>query len=154
MRKFSLFSPHLPTENITRIIDYMKTKNILILSCLLIISACASRPKLYPNDRMKAKGKETSEADVNLCLKQADTYLESSEGKKMVKSAGFGAVVGGAIGAVAGVFTGDIGRGAAQGAAMGGAGGAVSGAISPDQLKQQYVNECLADKGYRVLGWD
>ena len=129
--------------------------NILILLVILLsVSSCASRPKLYPNEMLKAKGKEASEADIDECLKDAKTYLESSEGKKIAKSAGFGAAVGGAMGAVAGMFYGDIGGGAARGAAMGGAGGAVSGSLTPDQLKHRYVNQCLADKGYNVIGWD
>ena len=135
----------------------MKIKNLKIVSFILIalsISSCASRPKLYPNDTYKAKGKEASEADINQCLKDADTYMDSSEGKKILKSTGFGAAVGGAMGAVAGAFYGDIGGGAARGAAIGGAGGAVSGTLSPNELKHRYVNQCLADQGYNVIGWD
>jgi hypothetical protein len=135
----------------------MKTKNfntLFFAFILIALASCASKPKLYPNETYKRKGKEASEADVNQCLKDADTYLDSSEGKKLVKSAGFGAAVGGAMGAVAGAFYGDIGGGAARGAAIGGAGGAVSGAMSPDELKHRYVNQCLADKGYNVIGWD
>lgn len=125
---------------------------LIFLSVTLF--SCASRPKLYPNEALKYRGKTAAEADINLCLKEADTFLDSAEGKKIAKSAGFGAVVGGAVGAVAGVFTGDIGRGAAQGAAMGGVGGGAAGAMSPDEIKHRYVNKCLADKGYHVLGWD
>lgn len=120
----------------------------------MTISSCASRPKLYPNDALKARGKEASEADIDQCMKDAETYLDSSEGKKIVKSAGFGAAVGGAMGAVAGAFYGDVGGGLARGAAIGGAGGAVSGSLTPDQVKHRYVNQCLADKGYNVIGWD
>ncbi|MBC7713057.1 MAG: cell envelope biogenesis protein OmpA [Rhizobacter sp.] len=119
-----------------------------------MLSSCASRPKLYPNETLKAKGKEAGEADINQCMKDADEFAGSSEGKKMLKSTGFGAAVGGAMGAVAGAFYGDIGGGAARGAAIGGAGGAVSGALSPDELKHRYVNQCLSDKGYNVIGWD
>lgn len=133
----------------------MKTKNLVLLTLISFsLASCASRPKLYPNETLKAKGKEASEADIDLCFKDADTYLDSSEGKKIVKSAGFGAAVGGAMGAVAGAFYGDIGGGAARGAAIGGAGGAVSGSLTPDQVKHRYVNQCLADKGYNVIGWD
>lgn len=133
----------------------MKTKNLLLLAFIsLSLASCASRPKLYPNDTLRAKGKEASEADIDLCLKDADAYLDSSEGKKIVKSAGFGAAVGGAMGAVAGAFYGDISGGAARGAAIGGTGGAVSGSLTPDQLKHRYVNQCLSDKGYNVIGWD
>jgi outer membrane lipoprotein SlyB len=135
----------------------MKTKLTSIASLtltLFILSSCASRPKLYPNETLKSKGKVASEKEIDACMKDADEYVESGEGKKIAKSAGFGAMVGGAIGAVGGAFTGNIARGAAQGAAMGGAGGAVGGALTPDQLKHRYVNKCLADKGYEVLGWD
>jgi outer membrane lipoprotein SlyB len=133
----------------------MKIKNIILFTLLsFTLASCASRPKLYPNDTLKAKGKEASEADIDQCLKDADTYLDSSEGKKIAKSAGFGAAVGGAMGAVAGAFYGDIGGGAARGAAIGGTGGAVSGSLTPDQLKHRYVNQCLADKGYNVIGWN
>ncbi|MEA9357664.1 hypothetical protein SHI21_15650 [Bacteriovorax sp. PP10] len=133
----------------------MKTKNIILFIILsFTLASCASRPKLYPNETLKAKGKEASEADIDQCLKDADTYLDSSEGKKIVKSAGFGAAVGGAMGAVAGAFYGDIGGGAARGAAIGGTGGAVSGSLTPDQVKHRYVNQCLADKGYNVIGWN
>lgn len=133
----------------------MKTKNLFILILLSFsLASCASRPKLYPNETLKSKGKEASEADIDQCMKDAETYLDSSEGKKIVKSTGFGAAVGGAMGAVAGAFYGDIGGGAARGAAIGGAGGAVSGSLTPDQVKHRYVNQCLADKGYNVIGWD
>lgn len=135
----------------------MKTKKLNIAFLIVIalsVASCASRPKLYPNEALKAKGKEASEADIDQCMKDADTYIDSPAGKKIIKSAGFGAAVGGAMGAVAGAFYGDIGGGVARGAAIGGAGGAVSGSLSPDEVKHRYVNQCLADKGYHVLGWD
>ena len=106
-----------------------KLKLLFLFLILTIVSSCASRPKLYPNQTLKSRGKEAGEADINQCLKDADTYMDSSEGKKILKSTGFGAAVGGA-------------------------GGAVSGSLSPDELKHRYVNQCLADKGYHVLGWD
>jgi uncharacterized membrane protein len=125
-----------------------------LIIILFLISSCASRPQLYPNDTLKKRGKEASEADIDLCIKEADTFLSSSKGKAMVRSAGAGAIIGGAIGSVAGLLTGNIARGAAEGAAMGGAGGAAQGAVSPDQVKERYVNQCLAEKGYHVLGWN
>ena len=129
-------------------------KNISLILMIAALGSCASKPVLYPDENLKSRGKAAAEADINQCISDADKYLESSAGKKIAKSAGFGAVVGGAVGAVAGVFTGNIARGAAQGAAMGGVGGAAAGAMSPDQIKHRYVNKCLADKGYQVIGWD
>lgn len=133
----------------------MKNLHVLILFLVAILfTSCASRPKLYPNETLKQRGSEKGEADIDQCMKEADVYLKSGKGKAMAKGAGAGAIIGGAIGTVAGIFSGDIVRGAAQGAAMGGVGGAAGGALSPDEIKHRYVNQCLSEKGYQVLGWD
>lgn len=99
-------------------------------------------------------GKEKGKADIDLCMGEAEEYLESSEAKKILKGAGQGSFVGAAIGAVSGLITGDVVEGLASGAAMGAAGGAAGAAVSPDRLKQAYVNKCLKNKGYQVIGWD
>jgi outer membrane lipoprotein SlyB len=125
-----------------------------LIASLIIISSCASRPKLYPNQKFKSVGKEAAKKDVDKCIAEADDYLESSKGKKVAKGAGAGAAIGAAMGAVGGMFTGNMGSGLVRGGAIGAAGGGTAGALSPDQMKQRYVNQCLADKGYRVLGWD
>lgn len=130
-----------------------RSLGLLFLS--LFFAGCSSRPQLYPNNpKYKSVGKEAAEADVELCMGEADKFVESPRGKKMLKGAGTGAVVGGAVGAAAGIFTGNVGRGAAMGAAMGGAGGAAAGSLSPDEVRRRYVNKCLTDKGYYILGWD
>lgn len=130
----------------------MKTLSLTIISVLLLVG-CASKPVLYPNQTYKNRGEEQARADTKQCMDDADQFLKSEKGKRIVKDAGRGSIVGGAIGIVSGLFSGDmagsIGRGAAVGAAAGGAGSAVS----PDQLKQAYVNRCLAEKGYEVMGW-
>ncbi len=125
-----------------------------ILLVFFILSSCASRPQLYPNEKLKQSGKEVAQEDVDQCMAEADDYLKSSKGKQVAKGAGAGAAIGAAIGTIGGLFTGNIGRGLMRGSAMGAAGGAVSGGLSPDQIKQRYVNQCLADKGYQVIGWD
>lgn len=125
-------------------------------------SACASKPKLYPNQKLKTVGKKAAERDVEKCITESDEYFETSKGKKVLKSAGKGAVVGSAfgaaMGAVAGAFTGNMGKGLVRGGAIGAAGGAAgsaaSTAISPDEIKRRYVNQCLSEKGYQVLGWE
>ncbi len=124
------------------------------LVLLLLFGACASKPTLYPNEKLKEVGKEAAKKDVDKCIADADAYLESSEGKKIAKSAGAGAAIGATIGAIGGALTGDFGGSLVRGAAIGTGAGAVGGALSPDELKQRYVNQCLADQGYRVLGWD
>jgi uncharacterized membrane protein len=126
--------------------------SLLFLS--LFILSCSSRPKLYPNEKLKSSGKEVAEKDIDQCIEDGDKYLESSKGKKIAKGAGAGAAIGGAIGAVSGMFTGNLGRGIVRGGAIGAAAGGTSSALSPDQIKRNYVNQCLADRGYRVIGWD
>lgn len=121
---------------------------------LLFLVACASKPQLYPNQKLKTVGKETAQKDIDKCIAEADEYLESSKGKQVAKGAGAGAAIGAAMGAVGGMFTGNMGRGLVRGGAIGAAGGGAAGAVSPDQLKRRYVNQCLGEKGYRVLGWD
>lgn len=124
------------------------------LFVLLLLVSCASKPKLYPNQKLKSVGKEASQKDIDQCIADADNYLESSKGKQVAKGAGAGAVIGAAMGGVAGLFTGNLGSGLVRGGAIGAAGGGAAGALSPDQIKHRYVNQCLADKGYQVIGWD
>jgi uncharacterized membrane protein len=127
---------------------------MIALFLILLITACASRPQLYPNTKLKSVGKEAAKKDIDRCIADADDYLESSKGKNIAKGAGAGAAIGAAMGAVGGLLTGNMGRGLIRGGAVGAAGGGVAGALTPDQIKHRFVNQCLADKGYQVLGWD
>lgn len=131
----------------------MKSAFFLSLFALLFVS-CASGPKLYPNQKYQSVGKEQADKDIQKCKNKADAFLESEEGKRIVRGAGQGSVVGGAVGAVSGILTGNVARGATQGAAMGAAGGAAGTAVSPNQLRRNFVNRCLHEKGYEVMGWN
>lgn len=129
-------------------------KGKLILLTVLVLVGCSSKPKLYPNEKYKADGKKAAEAEIKQCMADADAYLESSKGKQVAKGAGAGAAIGAAMGAVSGLFTGSLGSSMVRGGAIGAAGGGTAGAISPDEMKRRYVNHCLAEKGYQVIGWD
>ena len=126
----------------------------LSLFLVFLLTACASRPQLYPNQKLKAVGKARAETDIDQCISDAEVYLKSSKGKNIAKGAGAGAAIGAAMGAVGGMFTGNLGGGLMRGGAIGAAGGGTAGALSPDQLRRRYVHHCLADKDYRVIGWD
>lgn len=124
----------------------------IVITAFLIIS-CSSTPVLYPNHHYKEVGKEQADSDIKQCENEADEYLKSPEAKKILKGAAEGSILGAIWGVVWGIFTGNwigVGIGAAAGAAS----GAAVGAMSPDQLKQNYVDQCLANEGYRVIGWD
>ncbi|EQC45375.1 putative lipoprotein [Bacteriovorax sp. Seq25_V] len=129
-------------------------KKLFLILSLITLASCSSKPVLYPNQKLKTVGKEKSQQDIDNCMAEADTFLESEKGKKMVKSAGAGAFMGAAMGAVSGLIFGDVKRAVTSGAAIGGTAGAAGAAISPDELKQRYVNRCLAKQGYDVMGWN
>lgn len=130
------------------------TASLMTLTLTLILMGCASKPQLYPNHKLQKVGKEKADQDIKQCTELADNYLESGAGKKIAKSAGAGAVVGAAVGGALGLFTGNVGRGLVQGGAVGGVAGGAQGAMSPDQIKKNFVNKCLAERGYEVIGWD
>ncbi len=120
---------------------------------VLILSACSSKPVLYPNATYERAGRDQADRDIQECMDKADEFLKSDEGKRILQGAGRGSAVGGAVGAVSGLLRGNVVRGAAEGAAFGGTAGAAATAVSPNQLKQRFVNRCLAEKGYEVTGW-
>lgn len=121
---------------------------------LVLLASCSSRPTLYPNTHYKEVGKEVAQKDIDRCMKEADEYLKGNKSKQVGKSAGVGAAIGAAWGIITGLFTGDYGRALVRGAATGGAIGGTAQALSPDQIKQRFVNQCLAEQGYQVIGWD
>jgi uncharacterized membrane protein len=127
---------------------------ILFIITLLFISSCASRPKLYPNSKLKSVGKKISEQEIDSCMQEADEYLESDKYKRVANSAGKGAVAGAIVGGVVGLLTGDVKSAVKEGAIVGGASSAATKAVSPDEVKRSYVNKCLSQKGYEVIGWD
>lgn len=126
----------------------------------LILTACATtqRPVLYPNAKLKRVGNELAQRDVDECMRLAEQYgVSPGGGEKVVRGAGAGAAIGGATGAVAGAIGGrNVGDSAARGAAVGGTAGAVGGAVRSDRPSEAYrgfVQRCLRERGYDVIGW-
>lgn len=120
---------------------------------VFFLTACSSKPVLYPNERYKKVGEDRAQKDVDHCIVLADKFLKSSKGQQILKGAGQGSVLGSVVGGITGLLTGDFLESLITGAAAGAATGATGEAISPDRLKQAYVNRCLAKKGYEVIGW-
>ena len=131
---------------------------IFLLGAAFLMSACAKkRPVLYPNPTYQAVGKSAAEADIDDCIQMAaDHGHATDQGKKVAGSTAKGAAVGAAVGGAVGLVTGRPGRGLAAGAAGGGAGGLAGGAMKsgdPDEIERRFVEKCLQDKGYKVIGW-
>jgi hypothetical protein len=133
------------------------------LICLLVIScfavSCAKKPVLYDNAKYKQVGKSGAEKNIEECMKKAKEAGAKGEGKLATSgyNAARGAAGGAAGGAIAGtIYNGKVGRGLGAGAA----GGAASSFIysmmgrEPDPIFRNYVNTCLAERGFKTIGWN
>jgi hypothetical protein len=135
----------------------------LLLSLLPVSAQALPKPDLYPNAHLKGVGKVRADRDIIECQIQAEDYLRGQQSTKpSTARAGLGgAARGAALGALAGTITkSGAGRGAGAGAAVGGLASVVGSAKekrteeregSPEYRK--YVEACLDDMGYRVVGW-
>jgi len=125
---------------------------------LLALVACAAkRPVLYPNDAYRNAGPDGVARDVDGCIEFAKSSGYSAEpAARAGEGAAGGAAVGAATGAAIGAVLGNAGSGAAAGAAGGGARSFLHGLFrwrDPDPIERNFVQECLHQRGYRVIGW-
>ena len=138
---------------------------------LVLLAGCASsgagsasaRPVLYPNATLNRVGDAQGRMEVNACLSRAQAAgLSPSQGTNEVgRRAGEGAAVAGVASAIGALITGRGGEGmlraGATGAAVGGSAGAVSGAFhndKPNGVYRSFVQRCLSEKGFDVIGWN
>ena len=127
-----------------------------------MVAACGApqHPILYPNSHFKDVGVEVSQTDITGCREMAEAAGATPEGAKSDKvanSTAKGAAIGSVGGAVAGAIAGRPGRGILVGAA----GGATAGLVrelakssKPSEAYKLFVNRCLEDQGYEVIGWE
>ena len=125
---------------------------------LLFVAGCATnlKPVLYPNAHLKNVGDATAQRDIHECIESAENSGVSKSNNQVVKSGAQGAAVGGAAAAVGTLIRGgSVVQGAAAGAAIGGTAGAVHGAFRNDvnPTYKNFVQRCLHDRGYDVIGW-
>ena len=138
---------------------------------LLLITGCAStgpnspsaKPVLYPNAKLNNVGAAQGQVEAEACMSRAVAAGLTPDEKSDVvgRRAGEGAAVGGVASAVGALITGrgasGVLRAGAGGAAVGGSAGAVSGAFhndKPNSTYRQFVQRCLTDKGFEVIGWN
>ncbi|MGB5442019.1 MAG: hypothetical protein WBN57_05270 [Gammaproteobacteria bacterium] len=126
------------------------------------ISGCATKPRqpvLYPNNHLKSVGAQKAEQDIAACfaLARASSVNQRKDGdigRKTVGGAAIGGASAGAWGAVR--DSNDVGNRALAGAAAGAAAGAVRGGLQMTEtspLFMNFVNKCLSEKNYSVIGW-
>jgi hypothetical protein len=131
--------------------------------CLIILlGSCASyRPIFDQNQKYMTVGEDVAQKDFDVCKKRAEEYLDKYKAERAAKEAGRKAVIGGVVGAATGLIFGNTIKSTLIGTAIGAGVGAATGALSvagedkvkPDHIKQRYIANCLADKGYSILGW-
>ena len=133
-------------------------KLAIILLVAGIVAGCAmtQRPVLYPNAHLKSVGDATAQRDIDDCLRMAESSGVAKSDNKVLQRGGEGAAVGAATAGVGTLIRGgSVGEGALAGAAVGGAAGAVHGAFRSDlnPTYKNFVQRCLRDRGYDVIGW-
>jgi outer membrane lipoprotein SlyB len=164
MPDYSLFGD----EHVRRYRVRQGVRATLLLAMLLAGSTGCSplRPVLYPNAHFRQVGDTQAQSDIEYCCQQADQFVKSGgQSGRMARDTAVqgakGGAFGGAVGAAGGAVTGNAGEGAAVGAASGATAGVLNtlfGGIfethrSPDPTYANFVNQCLTDRGYQVIGW-
>jgi outer membrane lipoprotein SlyB len=131
-------------------------RTAFVACALPLLLACATRPIVYPNEKLRASEGVAVQADTEACFAEAGEYLEHGRMPEVAKRTAQGAVVGGAVGGAVGAVRSSVGRGAAAGAA-GGAAGSLAHSLwnwrDPDPVVKRYVERCLSERGYDVIGW-
>ncbi len=133
---------------------------VALLLGALLLGGCSSGPKrpvLYPNHHMQQVGQTQAQLDIDRCIADADDYGvdRTRDGEAGTKAAS-GALIGGASAGAWGLVRGDAGERALAGAVAGGTAGAVKGGVDSQRISpvfQRFVEQCLRDRGYRVIGW-
>jgi hypothetical protein len=141
----------------------MRTRQLSFLLVLLVAAGCsARRPVFYPNERLTQAGPDGSQRDIDECMQLAEQYVDADPELRAAGKVGKDVLIGGGTGAAAGAVGGAIWGGAGRGAAAGAAAGATVAVLhnllslghSDDPLRRRYVEACLTERGYRVLGWE
>lgn len=143
---------------------------VLLLLAVTGLTGCAStgpgssssRPVLYPNATLNRVGEAQGRLETESCMARAAQAGLSPDQKtnEVGRRAGEGAAVAGVASVVGALITGrgsDVLRAGATGAAVGGSAGAVSGAFHNDKASpvyRQFVQRCLSEKGFDVIGWN
>jgi uncharacterized membrane protein len=135
---------------------------VLVVVLLAGLQAgCASsekRPVFYPNQHLQAVGKAQAERDIDACMRlAAGSGVSQTKDGEVGRKAAAGGALGGAGAGAAGLVRGNALENALAGAAAGAAVGAVKGGIDSTEMNptfKRFVQRCLRDKGYDVIGWE
>ena len=120
-----------------------------------------ARPVFYLNATLTRVGDAQAQSDSDQCMSSAKGAGLTPEEKDnaVAQGAAKGAAVGGIAGVVSGLIRGRPDRAVENGiagAVVGGSVGAVASAFheKPSTTFRHYVQRCLKDRGYDVIGWN
>ena len=129
-------------------------RSICIALATLALGACASnQPVVYQAGG--ATGVEAAIAECKQLAANAGANAGTGVGTATRRTAE-GAAVGAATGAIGGAIAGNVGAGAGIGAATGAAANLLRTLFdepAPNPAFRGYVERCLKDRGYDVVGW-
>ncbi|TAJ52609.1 MAG: hypothetical protein EPN60_07310 [Nevskiaceae bacterium] len=128
-----------------------------LMAVVLTLGACVAKPVFYPNAKYQATGAGGAQAAVAHCEQLAKSSGASgpSVGAGALGGAAGGAAAGAVVGLAVGSVFGEPSKGAEAGAARGGAGGLIRGAArkKPDEITRRFIERCVSEQGYEVIGW-
>ena len=130
----------------------------------VLVAGCATpvaKPAFYPNAHYQRMGAAQAQADAQACAElanQSDVGAVNKVDAARVGAAGAaGVAVAGTVGSVLKGNKPNI-KNIAAGAAAIGAGGAAATAagqsVAGSSIYRQFVQQCLAERGYQVIGWN
>lgn len=140
----------------------LNTTKIFNLFAIFLLASCTSyKPVFDQNNKFISVGKERANQDFLECKRKADIYLEDYKAQRAWNESRRNLVKGGIVGGVFGFLTGKNLKytltGASVGALMGGIYGGLSvmgeDKVNPDQIKKNYITNCLNNQQYQILGW-
>lgn len=127
---------------------------------MLLLAGCATappRPLFYFGSYEEPVSKVQSDRDTDECMALArQAGVQENRDGQVGRKAASGALLGGIAAGAWSLIRGNGGDTVVAGAVAGGATGAAKGAIDSTEqnpIFRRYVERCLRERGYDVIGW-
>lgn len=131
---------------------------VVVSTLAVVVAGCSTKSAVvYPNAHLDRVGHVQYEADLAGCIAMADEHAAgASSSGEIAERATQGAIIGAAAGAASGAVRGNAGRNAGSRAAGRATSGLLSGVFGSDRphpIVRRFVERCMRDKGYDIIGW-